>query len=169
MKLDVRHFYPCTPERWWEMYWDEGFDALLNQDSTVDREVLDEREENGLLVRRLRFTPKQELPAAAAKIVGAKKLVYEQINTFDRTKGLLTWKVLPSFMDASKFKAEGTLTAVPTGNGCESHVQGEITVSVMFIGGQIEKAIVTQTTEAYDRMAIRGKEWLSANPTGGQS
>jgi hypothetical protein len=169
MKLDVRHFYPCSTERWWDMYWDDGFDAMLMKDSTVDREVVEEHEEGGKFIRRLRFTPKAELPGPVAKIVGAKKLVYEQVNTFDRKNGVMHWKVLPSFMDASKFTAEGTLRADPTGSGCESVASGDITVNVRFIGGQIEKQVVSQIKEAYDRMALAGKEWLAANPAGGQS
>ncbi|MCB9677235.1 MAG: DUF2505 domain-containing protein [Alphaproteobacteria bacterium] len=169
MKLDVRHYYPCSTERWWQMYWDDGFDALLQRDSAVDREVLEEREEGGKLIRRLRFTAKAELPAPVAKIVGAKKLVYDQLNTFDREKGVMHWKVLPGFIDASKFTGEGTLKAEPTGTGCESIASGDITVNVRFIGGQIEKQVVSSIKDAYDKMAIAGREWLAANPSGGQS
>jgi len=162
MKLDVRHFYPCSPEEWWEMYWDDAFDALLQEDSTVDREVLEERHENGLHIRRLRFTPHQELPGPVAKIIGAKKLVYEQLNSYDAAKGEMAWEVLPSFIDASKFTARGSLRALPTGTGCESHASGIITVNVRFIGGQIEKQIIAQTSSAYDNLAIRGREWLAS-------
>ena len=160
MKLDVRHFYPCSPDRWWEMYWDDGFDEMLMKDSTVAREVVEEREEGSTLIRRLRFTPHQELPTAVAKIIGAKKLVYEQLNTFDREAGVMTWKVLPSFIDQSKFKAEGTLRADATGTGCESIAEGEITVNVRFIGGQIEKQVIAQVSAAYERMASAGQDWL---------
>ena len=172
MKLDVRHFYPCSPERWWEMYWDDSFDAMLQADSTVDREVVEEKEENGVLTRRLRFTPQSELPGPVAKIVGSKKLVYEQVNHFHRAKGEMTWEVLPSFLDAKKFSAKGSLRCEPTGSGCESIAQGDITVNVRFIGGQIEKQIVAQVKEAYDQMAIKGRVWLEANgtdTTGGNS
>ncbi len=166
MKLDVRHFYPCSPERYWEMYWDSSFDDLLMTGSTFDRDVVEEREEGGMHVRRLRFTPHDTLPRPVAKIVGSDRLVYEQLNTFDRERGVLSWKVLPTFLDAKyakKVTAGGTLSAVAAAGGCESVAAGDISVNVMFIGGQVEKQILGQIKEAYDRMAVLGGQWLGEN------
>ena len=37
MKLDVRHFYPCSVDTFWEMYWDDAYDEMLQESSTVQR------------------------------------------------------------------------------------------------------------------------------------
>lgn len=162
MKLSVRHTYPCTPEIFWEMYWDDEFDAQLQADSTVDREVLSEIDEGGVVVRRLRFTPQNELPSPVARIVGTKKLTYEQVNRWDRAAGRMSWEVLPSFLSADKFSAKGVFDVKGVGDGCEMIVDGDITVNVRFIGGQIEKQIVAQIQVAYDRMLDTGKSWLTS-------
>lgn len=160
MKIHVRHAYPCSPARFWEMYWDEGFDAELQAGATVDREVVSETRDGGKLVRRLRFVPHQELPSAVAAVVGSPKLTYEQLNTFDEAAGRMTWEVLPSFLPG-KFSASGTLTVVPKGSGCEMQVDGEINVRVMFIGGQVEKQVVSQIEDGYKRMLDLGQKWLA--------
>jgi hypothetical protein len=160
MKLAVRQHYPCSPSRFWQMYWDDGFDAELQAGSTVDREVLSETREGSILVRRLKFVPQADLPGPVAAVVGGPKLVYEQLNRWDEASGVMTWEVLPSFLPASKFTAKGTLKANPVPSGCEMVVDGDITVKVMFIGGTIEKQVVGQIEDAYGRMHKLGLDWL---------
>lgn len=167
MKLKVRYDYPCTPERYWEMYWDEGFDAKLQQNSTVKREVLSESDEDGVLNRRLRFTPDAELPGPVAKIIGTKKLVYEQDNAWDRAASTMTWKVLPTFISSDKFNAEGTFKVVPKAGGCQLQIDGDIDVKIRFIGGQVEKQVVAQIEDAYAKMNTASVAWIEENGAGG--
>lgn len=159
MKLAVRQHYPCSPARFWEMYWDDGFDAIVQSGSGVDREVIEQRTEGAVIVRRLRFTPHDELPAPVAKVIGSPKLVYEQLNRFDPDAGRMTWEVLPTFLPG-KLNARGTLTAAEVPSGSEMRVDGEITVNVMFIGGQIEKQVVSQIEKGYQKMHAAGLVWL---------
>lgn len=159
MKLHVRNAFDCTPERFWEMYWDEAFDAMLRQESKVEREVLSERTEGDVVIRRVRFTPDRELPAAAAAVLGAKKLVYEQENRWDQSSGIMHWEVIPTIMPG-KLEAKGTFRVVPTERGCEQVVDGTILVNVRFIGGQIEKAVVAEVEKSYEKTAAASREWL---------
>lgn len=167
MKLKVRYDYPCTPERYWEMYWDDEFDAKLQQDSTVKREVISQSDENGVLTRRLRFTPDAELPGPVAKVIGSKKLVYEQINVWDRAASTMTWKVLPTFISEDKFKAEGTFKVADEAPGCELQIDGTIDVKIRFIGGTVEKQVVAQIEDAYAKMHTASVAWLDENDVSG--
>lgn len=161
MKLTVRHFYPCSPERYWEMYWDEDFDAKLQQGSTVDRELIEEREADGKLVRKLRMTPQSELPTPVAKIVGSKKLSWDQVNTWFKNDSRLTWEVLPTFISADKFEAKGDFRVLPADGGCKLEIDGEIKVNVRFIGGRIEAEVVRQIEETYAQMKEVSDAWLA--------
>lgn len=165
MKLNVRYAYPCTPARYWEMYWDDAFDEKLQENSTVDRAVLEESDVDGILTRKLRFTPENELPGPVAKIVGTKKLVYDQLNVWSRADSLMTWEVLPTFLSSDKFVAKGTYKVVPTAGGCEVHIDGDIDVKIRFIGGQIEKQIVAQIDDAYARTHGASLAWLDEHGT----
>ncbi len=159
MKLDIRHTFDCTPERFWEMYWSDELDAMLNEGSTIQRDLLEERREGDVLVRRLRFTPERELPAAAASLLGASKLVYEQENRFDRANSVLHWQVIPTILPG-KLDARGKLEVRPTSGGCEQVVTGDITVQVRFIGGQIEKAVIAEVEKSWNRTAETCRAWL---------
>ena len=161
MKLDIRHRFDCSPDRFWEMYWDDELDAMLNEGSSVDREVVEEHEEGEVLVRRLRFTPHQELPSAAASLLGATKLVYEQENRYDRGSKVLHWRVEPTILPG-KLDASGTVEVVAVGDGqCEQRVMGEIKVNVMMIGGRIEKAVVAEVEKSWTRTAEVCRAWLA--------
>ncbi|MEZ4240734.1 MAG: DUF2505 domain-containing protein [Myxococcota bacterium] len=159
MKLNVRHRFDCTPEVFWEMYWDEAFDAALREESAVTREVLEEREEDGVLIRRVRFTPDRELPGPAAALLGTSKLVYEQENRWDKASNTMHWKVIPTILPG-KLDAQGTFRVVEVPGGCEQIVEGDISVNVRFIGGQIEKAVVSEVEKSYDKTAATSREWL---------
>lgn len=159
MKLHVRHTFPCDPETFWKMYWDEEFDAMLQRGSNVQREILDQHEEGGVVVRRVRFTPQRELPAPAAKVLGSSKLVYDQESRYDPATSQMTWRVIPTILPG-KLDAHGTFVVRPIEGGCEQVVEGEITVNVRFIGGQIEKAVVGEVEQSYQRTAEVAREWL---------
>lgn len=164
MKLFVRHTFECTPERFWEMYWDPGFDAALGREAAVMREVLEERTEGRVVVRRVRFTPDRELPGPVAALIGAKKLVYEQENRWDPDSGKMSWKVIPTVLPG-KLEASGQFFVRGITGGCEQIVEGDITVNVRFIGGQIEKSVVAEVERSYDRTAAICREWLRNNAT----
>lgn len=159
MKLHVRHTFPCDPDTFWEMFWDDSFDEMLQRGSSVHRELLDRHEEDGIIVRRVRFTPQKELPGPAAKVLGTSKLVYEQENRFDRANSRMTWRVIPTILPG-KLDAHGTVVVRPIEGGCEQVIDGEITVNVRFIGGQIERAVVAEVEQSYQRQAEVAREWL---------
>ena len=163
MKLLVRHTFDCTPERFWQMYWDPEFDAMMREQAAVSREVLEERREGDVLVRRLRITPERELPAAAATLLGTKKLVYEQENRWDERNNTLHWRVIPTILPG-KLDAAGLFTVKAAPGGCEQVVEGDINVKVMFVGGQIEKFVVAEVGKSYDKTAASCRDWLARHP-----
>jgi hypothetical protein len=164
VKLNVRHRFDCTPETFWEMYWDEAFDEALRAESGVTREILEEREDEGVLIRRIRITPDRELPGPAAALLGAKKLVYEQENKWDRAANVLHWRVIPTILPG-KLDASGTFRVEAVPGGCEQVVEGNISVNVLFVGGQIEKAVVSEVEKSYDKTAAISRAWLKKRET----
>jgi hypothetical protein len=160
VKLNVRHSFPCSVEMYWKMYWDERYDAMLQQGSDVVRDLLEERTEAGVQVRRLRFTPKRELPMAVAKLIGSKKLIYEVENRFNPNRQRLDWKVLPTILPG-RLVAVGAVTTAALPTGCELRVDGDVSVKVRFLGGKIETEIAKMFTSGYQRNADIGKAWLT--------
>jgi hypothetical protein len=160
-KISVRHTFPCTPDQFWDMFWDDGYDKMVLEAADVQRETLSEQQDGDVLVQVVRTTPNRELPAAVGSVLGASKLIYTQTTRFDRGKSQLTWDVQPNVM-ADKVTAQGVFTVRPTATGCERVVEGQIEVRVRFIGGRIESAIVDDVTRSYGKAAEVAQKWLAA-------
>lgn len=163
MKLLVRHAFSCSTDAFWKMYWDDAFDAMLRKESAVQREVLEERTEGSVLVRKVRLTPDRELPGPVATLLGTKKLVYDQENRWDKATSTMSWRVIPTILPG-KLDANGTFKVVRTPTGCEQVVEGVISVNVMFVGGQIEKAVVAEVEKSYEKMAASVRHWIATHP-----
>lgn len=159
MKLHVRNIYPCDVETWWKMYWDPEFEALLSSGSDLQRDVLSESDDADNNVRRVRFTPSQELPGPVAGLLGSSKLVYEQENRWEKAASVLHWQVFPTVM-ADKVTASGKFEVRATQQGCEQIVTGVISVKLRFFGGKIENVIVTQVENSFEAYARAARAWL---------
>lgn len=152
MKLLVRHTFPCTPDEFWQIFWDPAFDERMQQGQTALRELLEDREEGPVRIQRYRFTPNKTYPAPMVAAIGTDKISYETENRFDRGTKVLNWRVRPSVMP-DKITAEGTFVVRPVPEGCERVVEGKIEVRIMLIGGRIEQAIVSDVEAGYEGAA----------------
>ena len=153
MKLNLRHEFDCSPERFWELFWDDEYNAKVSEGAAVERQLVREWEEGGKKCWRMRFVPDRELPKPLRKLMGTDKLVYEQENKLDQEAGEMHWDVIPAVL-ADKVTARGVMKIVPTERGCERIVDGEISVRVPMIGGKIEKTILQNVQESYDTTAV---------------
>lgn len=152
MKLKADHTFACPPERFWEIFWDDAYNQALDGASAATREVTSDTTTNGVRKWTTRVTPQRELPKAVQKLIGSAKLSYDQHSVLDIAKGTLQWQVVPHVL-TDKVKAAGTMTVTATPGGCRRVAEGDITVKVAFVGGQIEKAIVSDVEASYAKAA----------------
>lgn len=161
MKLHVRHTFPCDIETFWASYFDETLEAELEAASPMDREILEEREEDGVQIRRLRFTTRKPLPGMLRGVLGSDKLTYEQETRHALAGHRLTWRIIPP-VQADRIKAEGTFEVTAAPGGCARVIDGVVEVRVPLVGGQIEKLIVNTVTEGYEKTAAVRLAWIRA-------
>lgn len=162
MKIDVRHALPCSPTRFWALYWDDGFDELLRRHTAVRRELLSETWEGPVRVRRIRMVADRELPGPVAAALGSRTLTYEQENRFDPTRGEMKWSVMPGLL-GGRFKASGRFRADDDGDDATiMRVDGDIGVSIPLLGGQIERLVVAEIERSYARLAETVREALAS-------
>ena len=159
MKLKADHSFACPPERFWEIFWDDAYNKALDGASAATREVTSDNTVNGVRKWTTRVTPQRELPRAVQKLIGSSKLSYDQHSELDIAKGTLKWEVKPHVL-TDKVKAKGTMSVTPTASGCRRVAEGEITVKVSFVGGQIEKAIVSDVEASYAKAAETMKTFI---------
>ena len=142
MKLYVASDLDFDPETAWEIFESDEYGRRLEQATDLVCTVLSEGRDGDIATRHVRYVSKRELPGMVAKALGSKSLTYEQHNRFDAARSRMDWRVVIPASDRVQVSGITTITATPTGS--RRVVDGDITVQVRLIGGQIEKAVVAE-------------------------
>jgi hypothetical protein len=161
MKLRIAHRFSCSARDYWNATRGPDFEAALSAGSEVDIEPLGVEERGGRRVERARVKPRRELPAVAAKAVGASRLSWVQETEFDDAALATRWSVTPDVLPG-KVRCEGSSRVVDVPGGCERVIEGEIAVSIPFIGGTVEKHVMEQLEGSYDRAAELTRAFLAS-------
>ena len=151
MKLYVESLLPVDPNTAWELFESAEFSQRLESKTNIQAEVLEERPDgDNKVYRHMKYVSGTELPKMVAKALGSKSLTYEQFNRLDRNTGRMEWRVeLPVLKD--RVSVSGTTTITDHDGGCRRVVDGDITVKMRLVGGQIEKAVVGEFEKSMGR------------------
>ncbi len=160
MKIHIVHSFPCTPERYWKCFFDPELTERMEAMSKMERELLSEKFEGEVAVRRQRITSHISLPPNVTRFLGGDKLAYEQITRVDLANSQIDWKIISPVL-TDKVKAAGTLRVVATPMGCDRVLDGEVSVKIAMLGKRIEKMIVDLLTKIYDKSAEVHLGWIS--------
>lgn len=158
MKLYVESILPAEPLAVLEVFDSQPFRDRMNASAPVTTEVLETRMEGAIEVRRLRSTGKNDLPSVVAKVVGGKRLIYEQINRVDRERLRVDWEVKVAATD--RFRCRGSTVMTPHPDGTRRVLDGVLEVDIPLVGRQIEKAIGPEFEKSLARAAVIAKELL---------
>lgn len=160
MKLYVEAELPVDAATCWDIFESDDFRRRLEQKARIKQHILEERAEGGVIRKKVRTEPERELPAVAAKLLGSSKLSYVQDSTLDRENNRLDWTVrMDAMSDRVDVKGRTTVVPLPSG-GCKRIVDGEITVRVRLVGGQIEKAVVAEFEKSMARAVDIARELI---------
>lgn len=152
-RLSITHLFPCTPEEFFRFFDDPALEELQSRESNMRREVIELRQRpDGTRTKRVRCRPDRQLPAFVKPLVGPEGLVYIQAAELDPAKGTIRWSVeVPAF--GERMKVGGLTRIEPHPQGCARIIEGEVTVGVRLIGGQIERFVADDVQKSYDRTA----------------
>lgn len=165
MKFHVVHRFSSSARQYWDATDTESCNAAIDTATAVKRELLEETTRPGRRWQKVRSVPDRRLPGVVAAAIGSDRLVLIQEQDYDDEKLVLKFRATPEARKvAGKVRCEGTLTVRDRGDGtCERVVKGEISVAIPLVGGKIEKQVVDQLTDGYDRNATAISGWLEAN------
>lgn len=124
--------------------------------------LVDRREDGDVVHQAVRYAFVGELSAAVRRVVDPQRLTWVEEATVDRTTHVTTWRIVPDHY-GHLLRAHGTFLLEPDGGGATRRVaEGELKVSVPFVGGKVEQAIVSGLREhaALEQDVL--EEWLSA-------
>ena len=159
-KFTIVHEIQCTPERFWEVFFDPEFNRSLYLDGLRFTDFTIVEQTPGPDIRRkVKGSPKIVLPGPIAKLIGD-KFGYEEEGAFDAARGRWRWKMRPSPM-GDKMRMEGELRVEPAGPGrCKRIAEIECEAKVFGLGGMIEATSEKETRGGWEGSAAYMNKWL---------
>ncbi len=164
-KFTVTHEINCNEEKFWNVFFDKDFNLKLYKEGLgfPAFNIVDQRDTDSELVRKVTGTPKMDVPGPVAKVMGS-NFSYTEEGKFNKSTKVWQWKLIPSTM-ADKLRNEGVLKITPIGEAKVRRV-AEITLEakVFGIGGLIESSSEKQLRDGWDKSAVFMNKWLADHP-----
>ncbi|MCC6644253.1 MAG: DUF2505 domain-containing protein [Polyangiaceae bacterium] len=161
-RFTLEHELPTDPETFWSTFFDRAYNLALYLEELQFPafEIVEQRETPAGLHREVKATPKTELPAAVAKLIGP-NLRYSEAGDFDRDKGTFVWVMKTSAL-TDKMKNGGTLRVEPRGPGKLLRVvEAYSEASVFGLGGLLESSTEKQVRDGWEKSAAFMRRWLT--------
>jgi hypothetical protein len=160
-RFTLTHEIDCDVDAFWKVFFDKDFNQTMYSKILAfpKYEVMELRDEENQIVRRITATPKMDVPGPVAKALGS-SFSYVEEGTFDKKAKTYRWKSIPSAMK-EKIRNEGVVRAEPAGEGrCRRVSDFDYEVKVFGIGGLIEGALEKNLRAGWNRGAEFTNEWL---------
>ncbi|HQY62939.1 MAG: DUF2505 domain-containing protein [Myxococcales bacterium] len=164
MKFRCEHrFTGITLAQYEKMYFDEAFNTELCKVLGLTRSVVSYDVTDTKVKRVVRVAPNREIPAPAAKILGAAKIEYTETIEYVFGSGKADWSTVSSVM-TDKVDSRGTVRFAERDGAVVRSVDGDVTVKITLLGGTVEKFIVSDVERSYEKAAEFTRDWLSKHP-----
>jgi len=164
-KFTVTHEIQCNAETFWKIFFDKDFNIKLYRENLGFPEftIMDQRETDSEIARKVKGTPKMDVPGPVAKVLGS-NFGYTEEGKFNKSTKLWQWKMIPGTMP-DKLRNEGTLRIEPIGESKVRRVADLIVEAKIFgIGGLIESSAEKQLRDGWDKSARFMNEWIKTHP-----
>lgn len=163
-KFSVKHEINCNEETFWKVFFDKEFNEKLYKGRLGFPEftILDQRDDDKETYRKVKGTPKMNVPGPVAKVLGS-NFGYTEEGRLNKATKLWSWKMNPSTM-ADKLRNEGTMRIEVIGDNRVRRVADLIIEAKIFgVGGLIESSAEKQLREGWDDSAVFMNEWLKTH------
>ncbi len=153
MKVSLRHDLPCSPEQFWEAFFDPALTermyleavgatevSILEQSGDVDSEIH----------RKVRWSQEIDAPGPIKKMLGDTTTTVEEGRFCN---GVWAFTIDPGAPGGVKITMAGTTQVEPADNGCVRIFDLEIKVKMLGLGKVFEKFGETQARNGQDDTA----------------
>ncbi len=165
IEFTLRHPLDCTPARHWELFFDPEWTRTLIVDGLGFKEcdVKPVRQDGTTRHRDMAVTPKIDVPAAVAKLLGD-KLGYTERARFEEPTETWTYQLILNVL-TDKIRLGGTVTLEPLGDDrCTRISKMWVEAKIFGIGGLVERAAEKNMRDGWTRSADWINGWLAKNP-----
>lgn len=161
-KFTVTHEIPCNQETFWKLFFDKAFneEMFLKDLGFPQYRILEQRESDTEIFRKIAGQPKMNLPGPVAKLFGP-GFSYVEEGRFNKATKLWTWKMTPSTL-ADKLRNEGSMRIEAIGDSKVRRIADLVAEAKIFaVGGLVESTAEKELRDGWDRSAVFFKKWLS--------
>ena len=166
LEFTLRHEIDCTAERFWELFFDDDFTrSMIVGGLGFARCDIDPVQERGdKRMRTMRVTPKLDVPAAVAKLLGP-ALMYTEEGTWLVSKQLWTYTLRLSVL-SDRIRMGGKLRLEPAKSEGKCLRVSELwcEVKLLGVGGMVEKAAEKNMRDGWNKSASWMNGWLPEHP-----
>lgn len=162
-KFTITHEINCDVDTFWKVFLDKDFNDRLYLQTLgfPEFKIVEQRETDTQLVRKVVGQPKMNLPGPIAKLLGA-NFSYTEDATLDKSTKVWRWKLTPSVL-ADKLRQEGTMRIEPRGPGKVARIaELSLEAKVFGLGGLLESTTEKQLREGWDQSAIFMNKYLAS-------
>jgi hypothetical protein len=153
------HEIATDVDGFWKTFFDKDYNvALFSKGLGFPKyEVLSFEENDKEIKRKVRVTPKLDVPGPIAKLLGD-GFAYMEEGTFDRAAKIWRWQNVP----ADKLATTGTIRAEAAGDGKMRRI-GDFKVEgkIFGLGGMLESTLEKNLRSGWDKSATFLSEWAA--------
>jgi len=164
-ECDISLEIDCPPERFWPLYFDEGFnrDTFLEGLGWDDPKITEFRADAELIVRNIAAHPKLEIGGKVAALIG-EKLGYQEWGRFDRQTREFAFRQRTNIF-GDKLWLRGKMWAEAIGTErMRWRTKLTIECTVFGVGSLLERAAEHNVYKAWPQCSTYWNRWLSEHP-----
>jgi hypothetical protein len=144
----------------WRIFLDDTFERELFHDALRfdGYELLENRQTEDEIVRRIRCVPRLELPARVRKVLGP-GIAYMEEGRFDRKAQVWRSRFIPSVL-ADRLTSTVEVRAEPAGPGrCRRTIEYTVEARIFGVGGMVESALEKSVRSGWENSARFMNGW----------
>jgi hypothetical protein len=143
-----------TVDEHWRLFMDEDYDRkqYLEGFHFPHYELVERRETDAEITRKIRVVPKLDLPGPVAKLLGS-SFAYTEEQTFDKKTRLFRARTIPSVL-SDRLSSEASVRAEPAGEGkCKRTCELSVDARIFGVGGLVESALEKNLRTGWEQAA----------------
>lgn len=158
-KVTTSHVIDCDAEKFWSLFFDADYLKKLYLEGLGFKafEVLEISADK----RRVKGTPKMNVPGPVAKLLGD-SFGYEEQGSLDKATNTFRWKMTPNTM-TDKLFTQGTVKIEPAGEGKVRRTnEATVEAKVFGLGGVLEGTAEKEIRQGFENEVAFMKKYLAS-------
>jgi hypothetical protein len=162
---DITLEVDCSPERFWQLYFDEDFnrDTFVHGLGWEAPTITEQREGEREIVRNVSAHPSLDIPGRVARLIG-ETLGYQEFGRFDRDAGEFHFRQRTNVF-GDRMWIRGRMWAEAVGEDRMLwRTKLSIECTIRGVGGLIERTVEQNVDKSWPKCSNYWNRWLREHP-----